>query len=219
MLDSASRVGIFWTYNMKVRYVYLLATILLGGIVIALITLRSCRRNNSTETIIPLSVSLAKCQHDKNESIIINVVLTNNLHRQVTIRRLSFGLVEYRGEEGFYIEDDQTRCKCRGYYNSGIGFICGIAESRLQPMDTVRETITIPAEANLAPGSYEIPYELRIPFYGNEKPFSLASGETITVYLDPRDRPVLDEWRDRFRDFINGDGWFTMRGKLEFVVE
>ena len=74
-------------------------------------------------------------------------------------------------------------------------------------------------EADLSPGPHSIRYELRIPFYGNENQFAPRTGKSIKINRDPLDRLDIDYWKDRWHNFINGNGMFVVRGKLEFVVK
>jgi len=193
----------------------LLAFLLFGIVLIACGAVLLYRRQHSPRGVLPLSVSVAKDQFCSNEPITIQVLVTNPLRRRISVHRSSFGLAEYRGADGFYIEDHHLRHKCPPYYC----IICGFDATYLAPKESMSETIDIPAPVALATGAHDISYELRIPYYGNEKQFCVAPSQERTIYLDPRDRPRLDVWRDHFGDLINANGHFVVRGKIEFVVK
>lgn len=204
---------------MKVTHPLFLATAFLGATLIILSGAECYKQYNSSRAVIPLVVSLTKHQYDEGEPITISILLTNPLSRQITVCRLSFGLAEHHGEEGFYVYNDEIRDKCRGHYVSDIGMVSGMVDVKLQPKETMNGAVIIPVDDAFTQGSYAISYELRIPFYGCENQFRLSLDNTVTVYLDPRDRPNVDVWKDRAQDFINGNGVFTVKGKLQFIVK
>jgi len=175
-------------------------------------------RHEASSSVAPVVIFFPKSEYKKNRPIHVRMLITNPFSRQITIHRSNFGLAEIGGAEGLYIYDDKLRAKCCSHYVSNT-MICGMNVIRLQPQQSVAEAITIPVEAELSLGPHSILYELRIPFYGNEKQFLMVPGQTIVIYDDPRDRPIIDDWRDAWHDFINGNGEFTVRGKLEFVVK
>jgi len=179
---------------------------------------KGCEAANSN---LSLLVSSVKREHDKSEPVCVKVVITNTLSRQIIIHPPSdFGLAERSGEKGFYICDDNLRIKCNGHFISNRSFICGLA-ILLRPQEKWTEEIELPVEVDLPPGPHSILYELRIPFYGNEEQFGFRPGQTIEFDLTkaPVERRAIDYWRDCWHNFINGNGVFTVKGKLEFAVK